>query len=91
MGSPGGSAAVVLMMIGGYLDDLINGFGNLFFPNRVVFHLLVYNFKNNYYLFCFFVAPLLVSIELSLPMFHLTFSSAVINSVTSVTCIEFVL
>ena len=43
------------------------------------------------YLFCFFITSLLVSFLLPLPMFHLTFSSAVINSVTSVAWSEFVL
>ena len=32
-----------------------------------------------------------MSICLLLPMFHLTFFSTVINSVTSIACIEFVL
>jgi len=40
--------------------------------------------------FLIFVTSLLVSIELLLPMFHLTFFSAVINSVTSVAWSEFV-
>ena len=39
------------------------------------------------FLFCFFVTSLLVSIYL-LPMFHLTFSSAVIDSVTFCAFIE---
>ena len=41
------------------------------------------------FLFCFFVASLLVSIQLLLPMFHLTFSSTVIDSVTSFAWSEF--
>ena len=41
-------------------------------------------------LFCFFVTLLLVSIPLFLPMFHLTFSAAVIDSVASVAWSEFV-
>ena len=42
------------------------------------------------FLFCFFVTLLLVSIPLVLPMFHLTFSAAVIDSVASVAWSEFV-
>ena len=41
--------------------------------------------------YSFFITSLLVPIQLRLPMFYLTFSSAVINSMTSVACIKFVL
>ena len=42
------------------------------------------------FLFCFFVTSLLVSIELPLPMFLLTCSSAVKDTVTSFAWSEFV-
>ena len=56
------------------------------------FILKIMFFKNNVIIYlCFFITILLVSIYLLLPMFHLTFSSTVINSVASVACIEFML